>query len=431
MHATEVSRSAALFARALEVLPGGVSSPVRAFSAVGGTPLFIERAKGAQFTDVDGKQYLDFVNSWGPLILGHANDEVLAAVHEAAGKGMSYGAPHLDEVLLAEEVRKLYPSIEQLRFTSSGTEATMSALRVARGVSGRSRFVKFDGCYHGHSDGLLVAAGSGAVTLGQASSAGVPAEVAALTSVLPLDDEAALEAFMQAEGSQIAAIIIEPIPANNGLLLQRKSFLESVRRLTRKHGCLLIFDEVISGFRVDLGGAAALYDIQPDLVTFGKILGGGMPVGAFAGPARLFRELAPLGGIYQAGTLSGNPVAMAAGLATLRILARDAVHENLEALGARLEQGVAKFIDQYPASFVRQGSIFWFHFGPGPTPRAAANLSPTGPEQYKRFFQACLAEGVYIAPSSYEVGFLSQAHSTADIDRAVAVFEKAIKACWA
>ncbi len=417
-------QSEQLFQRASKVLPGGVSSPVRAFGAVGGTPLFVQKGEGSHFQDVDGNRYLDFVMSWGPLILGHAHPEILATAQEACSRGLSFGAPCADEVLLGEAVTQHYAGVQQVRFTSSGTEATMSAIRLARGVTGRSRLLKFSGCYHGHSDGLLVAAGSGAKTFGEPSSAGVPAESAALTSVLPLDDLEALTAFMQREGDQVAAVIIEPIPANNGLLVQRHEFLFALRKLTQQHGALLIFDEVISGFRVARGGAGELYDIQPDLVTFGKILGGGMPVGAFAGPASYFQKLAPLGPVYQAGTLSGNPVAMATGRKTLEIIERDKVHQQLEHLGQRLEQGVGKILQQgYPVNFIRQGSIFWWHFAAGEMPRCAEKVANAA-ELYGQFFHACLQEGLYLAPSSYEVGFLSQAHSEADIDQALATFAK-------
>ncbi len=426
--AVNTSRSNELFDRALGLLPGGVSSPVRAFRAVGGSPIFIAEAEGAYFTDVDGNRFLDFVGSWGPLILGHAHPEVVAAVNAAAKRGLTYGAPHEAELDLAEQVTRHYPGVERVRFTSSGTEATMSAIRLARGVTSRSRLVKFSGCYHGHSDGLLVAAGSGAVTFGQPSSDGVPAEVAALTTVLPLDDIAAFETFMSEAGKEVAAVIIEPIPANNGLLLQRSEFLESLRRETTKHGALLIFDEVISGFRVHLGGAASLYDIQPDLATFGKIIGGGMPVGAFGGAAEHFEDLAPDGGIYQAGTLSGNPVAMAAGLATIDVLTKNDVHTRLEALGQRLEDGVRGILDavSWPAGFVRQGSIFWFYFFDGEAPRNAESVASDAAGPYSTFFRACLDEGIYLAPSSYEVGFLSHAHTESDVDRAVEVFARAL-----
>ena len=307
----------------------------------------------------------------------------------------------------------------------------MSAIRVSRGCTGRSRFVKFAGCYHGHSDGLLVDAGSGAITFGEPSSKGVPPEIAALTTVLPLDDIEAFESFMASEGTEIAAVIIEPIPANNGLLLQRPEFLESLARVTKEQGAMLIFDEVISGFRVAMGGAAELYGITPDLVTFGKIIGGGMPVGAFAGPAEHFAQLAPEGGIYQAGTLSGNPVAMAAGLKTLEILERDSVHKRLDASGERMESRMREAIREQgcPVEFIRKQSIFWFHFGEG-APRSAAAVSADGAEPYGRFFHACLESGVYLAPSCYEVGFLSAAHRVDELDHACDVFTEALKSAF-
>ncbi|MHC4076951.1 MAG: glutamate-1-semialdehyde 2,1-aminomutase [Planctomycetota bacterium] len=421
-----------LFERALKALPGGVSSPVRAFGAVGGTPRFIAAAKGAHFEDADGSRYLDFVLSWGPLILGHAHDEVVAAVRETAARGLSYGAPHEEEIALAELVVKSYPGVEQVRFTSSGTEAVMSALRVARGVTGRSRVVKFSGCYHGHSDGLLVAAGSGAVTFGEPSSAGVPEEIAALTTVLPLDDADRFTEFMATEGDQVAVVVIEPMPANNGLLLQQRAFLDTLRQVTRQHGALLMFDEVISGFRVARGGAAEVYDIRPDLATFGKVIGGGMPVGAFAGSTDAMAHLAPVGKVYQAGTLSGNPVAMAAGRKTLEILERDSVRDRLETLGQRLESGVADILEAgYPVGFVRQGSIFWLHFGSGPLPRSAEAVAKDGAEHYARFFHACLEQGVYLAPSAYEVGFLCAAHTEADVDRALDTLSAALEKTFA
>ena len=422
------SRSRELFARAQRVLPGGVSSPVRAFRAVGGTPRFVARASGACFEDADGNQLLDFVHSWGPLILGHAHPEVVAAVQEASARGLSYGAPHLGEVLLAEQVAACYPGVEQVRFTSSGTEATMSAIRLARGVTGRDRMLKFAGCYHGHSDGLLVAAGSGAATFGQPSSAGVPRAVAELTTVLPLDDDAALEQLFAQHGRELAAVIVEPVPANDGLLLQRKAFLQRLRDLTRQHGALLIFDEVISGFRVALGGAAEHYGIRPDLATFGKILGGGMPVGAFAGPAAHFQQLAPLGPVYQAGTLSGNPVAMAAGLRTLEILRRDRVLAKLEGLGQRLERGVGALLGKHdwPVAFVRCASLFWLSFGSRTAPRRVDAIAVDAADAYRRFHAACLQRGVYLAPSAFEVGFLCSAHTESDVDRAVTVFGEAL-----
>ncbi len=412
-----------LFERALRTLPGGVSSPVRAFGAVGGAPRFITKAKGAGFEDAEGNRYLDFVLSWGPLILGHAHEEVVAAVREAVDRGLSYGAPHEEEVRLAELVVQSYPAMEQVRFTSSGTEAVMSAIRLARGVTRRPRIVKFSGCYHGHSDGLLVAAGSGATTFGEPSSAGVPKEIASLTTVLPLDDEDRFVEFMARQGDEVAVVVIEPIPANNGLLRQRPEFLATLRQVTRHHGSLLLFDEVITGFRVGRGGAAELYDIDPDLAAFGKVIGGGMPVGAFGGSAAAMTHLAPTGRVYQAGTLSGNPVAMAAGRKTLEILERDAVWDRLESLGGRLEAGMQEALKAgYPVGFVRQGSIFWLYFGGGPPPRSAESVTREGAEPYARFFHACLDRHVYLAPSAFEVGFLCTAHTEEDIDRAVETF---------
>lgn len=414
--------NSALFERARRLIPGGVNSPVRAFRSVGGTPRFIAKGEGAYVTDEDGKRYLDFVGSWGPLILGHARREVVEAVQKAAALGTTYGAPCRGEVELAERVVAAYPGLEQVRFVSSGTEATMSAIRLARGATGRDLVVKFSGCYHGHADHLLVAAGSGLVTAGQPSSAGVPKDFAALTRVLPLDDDAKLEALFAAEGAKIAAVIIEPVPANNGLLLQRPDFLNKLRALTSQHGALLIFDEVISGFRVPRGSAAAYYGITPDLATFGKVIGGGLPVGAYGGSRRLMGHIAPEGPVYQAGTLSGNPVAMAAGLATLRILARDNVIDGLDRLGAVLEAKAVKALAKTgrAVGFSRIGSIFWLSFQDGPPPRSAEAIDGAAGARFAPLFQALLDRGIYIAPSAYEVGFLSAAHSEADIDTFVA-----------
>jgi glutamate-1-semialdehyde 2,1-aminomutase len=405
-------QSRALFARAQAVIPGGVNSPVRAFRAVGGTPLFLARGEGAHFEDADGRRYLDFVGSWGPLILGHARPEVLQAVTAAASCGMTFGAPCAGEIDLAEAVVARYPGLEQVRFVSSGTEATMSAIRLARGATGRDLIVKFAGCYHGHADHLLVSAGSGLVTFGRPSSAGVPAPFAELTRVLPLDDEAALDALFAAEGSRIATVIIEPVPANNGLLLQRLEFLRHLRTVTARAGALLIFDEVISGFRVARGGAAELYGLTPDLATFGKILGGGMPVGAFGGRRELMRHLAPEGDVYQAGTLSGNPVAMAAGIATLGILERERAWARLEELGRSLERTLAPVLAAapFPVRLVRQGSLFWMSLQAGSPPRRADAIDAGAAALYKAIFHGLLARGVALAPSAYEVGFLSLAH---------------------
>ncbi len=416
--------SGAWFERARAVIPGGVNSPVRAFRAVGGTPLFVRRAAGAEIEDEDGRRYLDFVGSWGPLILGHAHPEVVAAIKAAADQGTTYGAPCAAEVELAEAIVAAYPGLEQVRCVSSGTEAVMSAVRVARGATGRDLIVKFSGCYHGHADHLLVAAGSGLATLGlgeggRPSSAGVPAAFAGLTRVLPLDDEPALSELFEREGLRVAAVIVEPIPANHGLLLQRPAFLQALRRLTREHGALLIFDEVISGFRVARGGAAELYGITPDLATFGKVIGGGMPVGAFGGRRELMEHLAPEGGVYQAGTLSGNPVAMAAGLATLRILERDGVWARLEELGAALEQALEPVLAAapFPVRLVRLGSLFWLSLQAGEAPRRAEHIDPRAAARYGAVFHALLARGIALAPSAYEVGFLSVAHTRGDLGR--------------
>ena len=404
--------------RALGVLAGGVSSPVRAFRAVGGTPFFVRRGEGPWLEDEDGRRYLDFVSSWGPLILGHAHPEVLEAVRRAAAEGMSFGAPCRGEVELAEAVVERYPGLEQLRFVSSGTEATMSAVRLARGATGRDVVVKFSGCYHGHADHLLVAAGSGAATFAQPSSAGVPEPFAALTRVLPLDDEAAVEALFEEAGERVAAVIVEPVPANHGLLVQRPEFLAALRRVTRESGSLLIFDEVISGFRVARGGAAELYGITPDLVTFGKIIGGGMPVGAFGGRRDLMAHLAPEGGVYQAGTLSGNPVAMAAGLATLRVLEREGAWQALQELGRALDDAVTPILEASPlaVTLVRLGSLFWLAWQEGEPPRAAEALDPASAARYGRLFHALLRRGVFLAPSAFEVGFLGLAHRNGAID---------------
>ncbi len=410
-----------LWSRAQHALPGGVSSPVRAFQAVDGDPIFYREASGAHFEDLDGKRYLDFVMSWGPMILGHAHPTVVETVQAAVTRGMSYGAPCEDEVKLAEKVRDWHPAVEKLRFVSSGTEAVMSAIRLARGATGRDRILKFSGCYHGHSDALLVAAGSGLVTFGEPASAGVPADFTHLTSVLPLDDDAALEAFFADKGGELAVAVIEPLPANNGLLVQRKAFLEKLRALTEEHGALLLFDEVISGFRLGKGGASEAYEITPDLVTFGKIMGGGMPVGAFGGSVALMDQLAPLGPVYQAGTLSGNPVAMAAGLATLQVLEEQDAYQRLESLGQRLEQGLAEASEgrQLPFRLVRVASLFWLAPLGTDAVRSAEALPADFGEAYRPIHSALLAQGIYLAPSAYEVGFLSTAHQEEDVDRLV------------
>ncbi|MCB9915201.1 MAG: glutamate-1-semialdehyde 2,1-aminomutase [Planctomycetes bacterium] len=417
----DLTRSAEWFERAKRVLPGGVSSPVRAFGAVGGVPPVIREARGAHTTDVDGNTYLDFVGSWGPLILGHAHPDVVRAITEAAARGTTYGAPTPGEVQLAERLTGMLPHLEQVRFVSSGTEATMSAIRLARGATRRELLVKFAGCYHGHADHLLVAAGSGLVTFGKPSSAGVPAAFTEKTLVLDLDDEAQLERVFAERGHEIAAVIVEPIPANNGLLVQRPEWHARLRELTAQHGAVLIFDEVINGFRVAAGGAAELLGITPDLATYGKIIGGGLPVGAFGGRADLMGELAPLGGVYQAGTLSGNPVAMAAGLATLDVLEREDAWTRLEALGARLQERLTPLLAAAaePVELVRVGSIFWLSLQAGPAPRRADAIAATAAERYRGLFHGLLQRGLSIAPSAYEVGFLSLAHEPAHVDTLV------------
>ena len=416
------------FARALRVQPGGVDSPVRAFGAVGGEPLVIASGRGATITDVDGRDYLDFVGSWGPLILGHAHPAVVKAIQAAVRKGTTYGAPCRAEIELAEKVVELYPGIEQVRFVSSGTEAVMSAIRLARGATGRELVVKFEGCYHGHVDHMLVAAGSGLVTFGQPSSAGVPRDFTALTRVLPLDDDETLADLFAREGDRIAAVIIEPVPANNGLLLQRREFLQSLRDYCDRDGALLIFDEVITGFRLGPDGAAGHYGITPDLATFGKVIGGGMPVGAFGGRTELMAELSPQGSVYQAGTLSGNPVAMAAGLATLNVLEQEDGWAQLEELGAQLANEIEAVLDttEAVASLARVGSIFWLAFGSRDLPRSAAALAPGAAETYAPIFRGLLADGIALAPSAFEVGFLSLAHSTRDIERLATALQRAL-----
>jgi glutamate-1-semialdehyde 2,1-aminomutase len=416
---TKHPQSDAWFARAKKVTPGGVNSPVRAFGGVGGTPLVIRSAAGATIVDADGRDYLDFVGSWGPLILGHAHPKIVAAVEAACRRGMSYGAPCQPEIELAEEVVAAYPGVDQVRFVSSGTEAVMSAVRLARGATGRDLVVKFSGCYHGHVDYLLVAAGSGLATFGQPSSKGVPNDLTALTRVLPLDDTAAAERLFASEGERIACVIIEPVPANNGLLLQDPAFLKTLRALCTKHGALLIFDEVITGFRLGAGGAAVHYGIKPDLATFGKVIGGGMPVGGFAGPRRIMQQLSPEGGVYQAGTLSGNPVAMTAGLTTLRVLQKEDGWKRLEALGAYLEQAVGSVLAEAPvkATLCRLGSMFWIAWLTDTAPRSAEALDQGAADVYAGVFHSLLDQGIALAPSAFEIAFLSLAHTRRDVDR--------------
>ena len=407
-----------LFDRAKRSIPGGVNSPVRAFRAVGRSPLFIEQGAGSNIADADGNTYTDYVGSWGPMILGHAFPVVIEAITSAARRGTSFGAPTEAEIELAEEVKAAIPSIELVRMVSSGTEATMSAIRLARGYTGRDRIVKFEGCYHGHTDSLLVKAGSGLATFGTPDSAGVPSGVARDTIVLPYNDDAAVrEAFSQ-EGDQISCIIVEPVAGNMGCVPPRQGFLETLRQVADQHGALLIFDEVISGFRVAFGGAQQVYGVKPDLTCLGKIIGGGLPVGAFGGRADVMEKIAPLGSVYQAGTLSGNPLAMAAGLATLRCLKEFSPYAELEQRGSRLEDGLRQVAAAAGVVWTvnRVGSILTVFFNPGPvTDWTSAKQSDT--EAYARFFGAMLEQGVYLAPSQFECAFLSIEHTDEVIDK--------------
>jgi len=425
--AKKTNQSEALFARALEVMPGGVNSPVRAFRGVGGTPRFISSARGATVTDVDGNTYIDYVGSWGPMILGHANEEVLEAIQATAARGTSFGAPSELEIQLAEEVIDAVPSIEMVRMVSSGTEATMSAIRLARGVTGRTRLVKFEGCYHGHGDSLLVKAGSGVATLGLPDSPGVPAVLAQNTITVPFNDRAALERAF-AEFPDIAAVIIEPVVGNMGCVPPLPGYLQSVRRLTTKYGALLIFDEVMTGFRVARGGAQELYGIRPDITTLGKIIGGGLPVGAYGGSKDLMKNMAPAGPIYQAGTLSGNPLSMTAGLVTLRRLRDQKIYEQLERAGNRLAEGLsAAATDAGQKTVTNRVGSMWTAFFTGEPVTDWDTASHSDRQLYGRFFQAMLECGVYLAPSQFEAGFISTAHTNEIIDQTVAAAQTAFK----
>jgi glutamate-1-semialdehyde 2,1-aminomutase len=421
-----MKQSQKLFNHAQLLIPGGVNSPVRAFRSVGGTPLFLKRGRGAQVWDVDGNVYIDYVGSWGPLIAGHAHPEVVKAVQQVAERGLSFGAPTEAELEMASLLIKLVPSMEMVRLVSSGTEATMSAIRVARGFTGRSKIVKFEGCYHGHADALLVKAGSGALTLGQPSSAGVPPETAAHTLVLDFNDEASLNAAFLREGNEIAAVIVEPVVGNANLIAPKPGFLQLLRALCTTHGVVLIFDEVMTGFRVALGGAQALYDIKPDMTTLGKVIGGGMPVGAFGGRRDIMQCVAPLGPVYQAGTLSGNPVAVAAGLATLRLVQAIGFYDKLGATAYALCKGLSEAAASHRIAFSAQhvGGMFGLYFRQSP-PQSYAEVMECDKDRFNQFFHSMLAEGVYLAPSAYEAGFVSSAHTTADIEKTVAAANKA------
>ncbi|MEM1245637.1 MAG: glutamate-1-semialdehyde 2,1-aminomutase [Acidobacteriota bacterium] len=413
------TRNEQLWAEAKQHLVGGVNSPVRSFSAVGGTPVFIERAEGARMISEEGREYVDFINSFGPLILGHAHEAVVEAICASARRGTSFAAPHRGEIEIAQQIKARIPQIEKLRLVNSGTEAVQSAVRLARGCTGRDLLLKFEGCYHGHVDSLLVNAGSGLATFGVASSAGIPEGTAKDTLVLPLDDDEGLERVFAEHGPRLAAAIIEPLPANNGLLVQRQEYLQLLRDLCSEHGALLIFDEVISGFRSVHGTVGRAIGIEPDLYTMGKILGGGLPVGAYGGPSEFMDQLAPLGPVYQAGTLSGNPLAVAAGSATLRYLEENSGWKQLDDLGDRLSERMDPVLSEspHPYQLVRHGSIFWLAYGAdGPIRRADA-FHPETAHVFRDLHHQMLQRGWMLAPSAYEVGFLSLAHTEEMIDR--------------
>ncbi len=420
------TKSQELFQKALSLMPGGVNSPVRAFRAVGGDPVFIAGGQGSSLTDVDGRSYIDYVLSWGPLILGHCHPEVVEALARVIGSGTSFGACTAAEVELAERLREAYPSLERVRLVNSGTEATLSALRVARAATGRDKILKFEGCYHGHGDSFLVKAGSGVATLGLPDSPGVPRALAELTVTLPFNDPAALEEAFRVHRNQLAGVIIEPVVGNSGCLPPQAGFLEKLRKLTAEQGTVLIFDEVMTGFRVAYGGAQGLYGIQPDLTTLGKIIGGGLPVGAYGGKASLMNWVAPAGPVYQAGTLSGNPLAVGAGLKTLEILRRPGAYERLEVIAGKLASGLAAAAAKAgaPLTVNRVGSMFTCFFNSGPvTDYASAKKSDT--DKFARFFRALLEAGVYFPPSQFEAAFVSTAHNEADVTFTIAAAAKA------
>lgn len=423
------SRSSHLFRAAQERIPGGVNSPVRAFRGLGREPFFVDRAEGARIWDVDGNEYIDYVGSWGPAILGHAPPVVVSAIRETAARGVSFGIPNPLEVEMAELICRWVPSIDKVRMVNSGTEATMSCLRLARGFTGRDKIIKFEGCYHGHVDALLVQAGSGALTHGRPDSAGVPAEFAALTISLPFNNIEAVRSAFRENAKTIAAVILEPIPANAGLYLPRENFLEELREECMQNGALLIFDEVMTGFRVARGGAQELFGVQPDLTALGKVIGGGLPVGAFGGRGDIMDQLSPQGPVYQAGTLSGNPLAMAAGLAQLRELERIDGWKLLEAAGARFEEAARATLRdlKMPWVFHRVGSMFCLFFTADPV-IDLASAKRSDPTKFANFFRGCLDRGVYFAPSQFETGFLSTAHTADDIERTAGIVREALAA---
>jgi glutamate-1-semialdehyde 2,1-aminomutase len=423
----ENSRSSELYDKAATLMPGGVSSPVRAFRAVGGKPVFFKSGAGAKVTDADGNELTDFCMSWGPLILGHAHPAVMEAVLEAAKEGLSFGACSEREVKLAQAVTDALPGCDKVRFVSSGTEAVMTAIRLARGATDRPYILKFDGCYHGHSDGLLVKGGSGLMTFGIASSAGIPEPMAEQTLVAPLDDEAALEEIFEKHGDQLACAVMEVLPANSGLLPQRPEFLRAVREACRKAGALFIADEVITGFRLGYGAMSVADGLEPDLVTLGKVIGGGMPVGAVAGPDRVMDKLAPVGPVYQAGTLSGNPVAMAAGLATLTELAKPGFYDRLEELGKTVDAELAAAAGKHPVvKWVRRGSLFWLYMAESDPPRRADAIASEAVDRFNGLYWEMIRKGFYLPPSGYEVCFVSAAHTDDDIKGLAAALGEAL-----
>jgi glutamate-1-semialdehyde 2,1-aminomutase len=422
-------RSSELFRRSQEVIPGGVNSPVRAFRAVGGTPVFFREGRGAWLTDEDGRRYVDYVGSWGPLILGHADAQVLAAVNAAAARGLSFGAPTALELEMAELLTRALPSMDQVRLVSSGTEAVMSALRLARGFTNRPLIVKFEGCYHGHSDFLLVKAGSGALTFGNPTSAGVPAELAAHTLVLDYNDVAQLEEAFARHGARIAAVVLEPIAGNMNFVRPSRDFIAALRELCTRAGAVLIFDEVMTGFRVGPAGAQGLFGVQPDLTTLGKVIGGGLPVGAFGGRRDIMAKLAPLGPVYQAGTLSGNPVAVSAGLATLKRVLEPGFFDALARTTGQVVAGLVREARAagIPLSGDHEGGMFGVFFRETP-PTSFAEVMQSDREAFNRFFHAMLARGVYLAPSAYEAGFVSAAHGEAEVTATLAAAREAFAA---
>ncbi len=423
-----MDRNKDLFEKSLHTIPGGVNSPVRAFGSVGGTPIFFKKARGSRLWDENDKEYIDYINSWGPMILGHAHPEVIQAVQSVAEDSLSFGAPTARELEMAETIVNLVPSIEQVRLVSSGTEATMSAIRVARGFTGRDTIVKFEGCYHGHADALLVKAGSGALTFGQPSSAGVPEDFAKHTLTLPYNDTDALIELFKKMGSNIACVIIEPVVGNMNLIIPHEEFLKTLRSLCSEHGSILIFDEVMTGFRVSLGGAQELFGILPDMTTLGKVIGGGLPVGAFGGRKDIMQKLAPIGPVYQAGTLSGNPVAVAAGLETLRLIQKENFYEDLAKMTHALVKGLEDASKAFNHAFSARnvGGMFGLYFSEK-APDSFDEVMASDREKFKQFFHHMLDEGIYFGPSAFEAGFVSAAHTQEDIQATLNAAQKAFK----